>query len=135
MRIFHPVRMSALAVLLFLSQFSKADPYKDSVIVNLGLTIDSLIYNGYGKGFDNYIDMNAFCDRFLIEKEGDDKLRKFNLFFKLGVTSRFNLGQEIVSSTEAGGIYTFLSYYEEDDHYILVFRLFSADGLNYHLLR
>ncbi|GAB5557394.1 MAG: hypothetical protein SchgKO_16070 [Schleiferiaceae bacterium] len=135
MQLFHPLRTFALASLLILSQYVKAEPIEDSVMVDFGYAVDSLIYNGYAKEFNKLFDKEAFFDRIIIEDEGNEKMGAFNMIFKLGFSSGFKLGEEIVASTEAGGIYTFISYFEEGDGlYNLVFSLFNGEGLNYHLL-
>lgn len=98
----------------------------------IGFAIDSTIYQGEKEYVNDLFDVRAFANSFLL-KSKDKEIKKFNTDFLTGFKRGFDYGGVMIRQVGEEGSYDFFkSYVDENQHYHLVFRLFSEAGLNYH---
>ena len=103
---------------------------RDSVAYNVGSTIESQFYKGKTSYLDSIFDRDYFFDQILI-KEDNPELKEFNLGFKsANLIGEFS--EPILTSIDAGAYVNFVNYYPESaDIYNVIFRMYSAEGINY----
>ncbi|WP_394750646.1 tetratricopeptide repeat protein [Spongiimicrobium salis] len=108
----------------------------DSLVLALATHIEEVIAKGESIKFTQKIDLQRFVDKATFIEKQDSKISKWQREFGNGLGKGLQqLADQIVSITEMGGTYEFISYRysEETSSYHMLFRLFSEEsGINYH---
>ena len=95
----------------------------------LALRVERSINAGAPVGLDQAIDLDAIIDRSLQDwKLSPEQARRF----RDGASDGFSLGQEICAALHNGGSYRFLRVVQRQGQPVLLFRLLTSGGLNYH---
>ncbi len=96
--------------------------------------IEQSISNGDPSFFNNSFDAESFIEKILVKSSYSPTVRNFNEGFSEGMTKNLDFGTLIVNEIANGGSYEFLKVFYRDNKPRLLFRLFTANGINYHEL-
>ncbi len=117
-------------LLLSFALKSQEPTFSDSIIYSFGLKLDEAFYDEDSDFFLKHFDSKSFYNKFLIEEKNED-IKNFNEGF-----SQKNIGvafhKQIAGHLKLGTLYNFVNYYQLEDTYHLIFRLYDDGSINYH---
>lgn len=82
--------------------------------------------------FNAYFDFDALVDEITERVEAPQEYKDG---FRAGIKQQLNVGGQMVGSLGADGAYRFLHLKNETDNPMALFRLTTADGINYHEIK
>ncbi len=111
----------------------------DSLVVELGDSIQNAIQNGDVDKYLSYYDLDSFSSFITKDTPLDNKSAQYKDGFLKGVKSGLkSIPQKIIDEVSLEGYYDFVNYFydESTQTYYMLFRLYSSlSGINYHQYR
>ena len=126
--------MRYLSLLLLPIIFFSCQPQQETIVkeqaLNFAKKLEYSLKKRDPKIFDSIINFSVFGRRVAIEANS----KPSNSFSKSvsDAMQKRKFGEQMVASLGKDGTYEFINYYELEGKHHLIFRLYSAEGLNYH---
>lgn len=105
-------------------------PVTKEQAAQLSSSIAKSIAKGDKTYLDNVFDTEALIDR--IKASAKDKPSDYWKGLKEAVTGRMDFGDKIIEAIGRDGSYQLVKQYEKEGKQHLLFRIYSASGINYH---
>ncbi|MBD0833162.1 tetratricopeptide repeat protein [Aestuariibaculum sediminum] len=108
----------------------------DSLVVDLGYSIEEAINSSDVNAFMEHFDKNHFINTAITSVKTPESQENYKQDFAKSIKSKLTfLPEKIMSEVENGGYYNFLNYgyYSDVQTYYMLFRLYTPEsGVNYH---
>ena len=105
-------------------------PVTKEEALDFAYKIESSLRDGRHEVFDSLFHETVFSQK-VAEGAGAKSDKSFLKGVRQGLRN-MQLGKEILGSMKEQGTYELVNHYVKDNNYHLVFRLYAADGINYH---
>lgn len=123
-------RVIPLVLLFFISCREKVELLSKAEAMEVAHKIDSSISNKKPHYFTELLDATAFARK--IAKQADEKINADIIRGVKDALIKAEFGDKIIQSLGNNGHYQLVKHYEKNNVQHLLFRLYSADGINYH---
>ena len=119
-------------LLVIFTTLIQAQVVKDGIARALGDSIEQSLQRGDPSFLMNVFDAGRFASYFIHEEDNNPKLEELNSEFKSSNALIKGLTKGIIQQLKNEETYTFINYNNNQDTYVLRFRLYGDGGLNYH---
>ena len=101
-------------------------------VEKLGFDLQEGFIQGDIKAINSLYDKYSLANKFLL-KTSKKRVLEFNKGFYYSFAREFNFGKILIEEKKNEASYEFVKFYKDkSSNYHLLFRFFSADGINYH---